>query len=117
MSEETQIALITAISGLLIALVPLLVQRLRLNGMRITEEQERMVYDAIREGAAYAEEIAKRETMTGPEKLALASRHASNVLKQVGVKRDVSALSPRIESALSDVRARESRLSMPPEFK
>jgi hypothetical protein len=89
----------------------------RLNGMRITEEQERMVYDAIREGAAYAEEIAKRETMTGPEKLALASRHASNVLKQVGVKRDVSALSPRIESALSDVRARESRLSMPPEFK
>lgn len=117
MSVEIQLALVSAISGLAIALIPLLVQKAREQGLKISSEQEYLIGDAVREGARYAEELARRETMSGAEKLALASKHAESLLKRNRIRVDASALAPRVEASLPKIRQMESRLSIPPEFK
>lgn len=120
MPIETQVALIGAFASIVLALIPFALQALRLRGLRITEAQEYLINDIVRDGARLAEEYARKRPTTSEEKLEIATRYAQKLLAKRSVKLTYDELAQRIEASLDSAlpdRKPPSTLSIPEHLK
>lgn len=101
MSQEVQIALISTVGTVLVALVPLVFQFLKWQGLKVNEQTEKVTKEVLSEAVRYAEEYARKRPASGQEKLDLARVYALGLLKKSGIK--VDNINSRIEATLQEV--------------
>lgn len=80
MSEAVQVALITQAFAFVIALIPVVLMILRERGVAVSKKQEEMIVDGAQQAARFAEEVARKQSLTSAEKLTIALRYLTEYM-------------------------------------
>lgn len=105
MTTDAIVALITAVSTVLVAVLPFAIGFLRAKGVVIKSEHEALARAAVLEGARFAEEYARKQPASSSEKLVLATKYAESLMISAGIKPGSIPVSDRVQAALPELRA------------
>lgn len=80
MDTEVKVALITAMTSIVIALIPVVLRYFRSKGVEISSGQENFIRECAIEAGQYAEEISRGKSMTSEQKISMAVEHMKKLL-------------------------------------